>query len=92
MKLTELRYTIEHITGEDNVWADMASRWAGAAPPAVSTVIKRWQVDDGEEPLQLRHLGPDSEWPKLQDIVEAQCNSNCTRPPQLVEGEDGGEM
>ncbi|KAE9259400.1 hypothetical protein PR003_g34801, partial [Phytophthora rubi] len=66
LKLTELRYTIEHISGEDNVWADMVSRWAGAVPPASDTIIKRWQLVEAPEPQQLRPLGPDSEWPDAQ--------------------------
>lgn len=40
MKLMEYRYTIEHIDGTHNVWADMVSRWAGTRP-APSVALKR---------------------------------------------------
>ncbi|KAE9296720.1 hypothetical protein PF008_g23924 [Phytophthora fragariae] len=42
LKLNELRYTIEHISGEENVWADMASRWACIELPRETTTVKRW--------------------------------------------------
>ncbi|KAE8967332.1 hypothetical protein PR001_g28136, partial [Phytophthora rubi] len=90
LKLTELRYTIEHISGEDNVWADMVSRWAGAVPPASDTIIKRWQLVEAPEPQQLRPLGPDSEWPDAQDIVSAQNSSKLPRPSQLTQDSEGG--
>ncbi|POM60043.1 hypothetical protein PHPALM_31143 [Phytophthora palmivora] len=37
LKLNELRYTIEHISGEANVWADMVSRWAPNTTGAVDS-------------------------------------------------------
>ncbi|KAK1930096.1 Transposon Tf2-9 polyprotein [Phytophthora citrophthora] len=33
-KLLEYRYTIEHIAGVHNVWADLISRWGGKQQPA----------------------------------------------------------
>ncbi|GMF43136.1 unnamed protein product [Phytophthora fragariaefolia] len=90
LKLTELCYTIEHISGEDNVWVDMVSRWAGAVPPASDTIIKRWQLVVAPEPQQLRPLGPDSEWPDAQDIVSVQNNSKLPRPSQLTQDSEGG--
>ncbi|GMF28370.1 unnamed protein product [Phytophthora fragariaefolia] len=32
LKLNEFKYEIEHIPGDENVWADMFSRWAGQKP------------------------------------------------------------
>ena len=38
MKLMEYRYSIEHIDGVRNVWADMVSRWAGHHQEGTVTV------------------------------------------------------
>ncbi|OWY99175.1 hypothetical protein PHMEG_00029874 [Phytophthora megakarya] len=45
MKLQNYRYVIEHISGPQNVWADMISRWAGNNKPATTTV-KRFRSGD----------------------------------------------
>ena len=51
MKLMEYRYSIEHIDGVSNVWADMVSRWGGQAqvtPTALKRVsLRSDRVDDG---------------------------------------------
>ena len=39
MQLQELRYVIEHVDGEDNLWADMLSRWGCPHQPKVT--VKR---------------------------------------------------
>ncbi|OWZ09619.1 hypothetical protein PHMEG_00017650 [Phytophthora megakarya] len=71
LKLNELRYTIEHISGEGNVWADMASRWACEKPVMHPMIMKRSQVDANPGRVELRPLRPDSEWPNLADIQAA---------------------
>ena len=38
LKLYSFRYVIEHISGEDNVWADMLSRWAVRAERKVRLI------------------------------------------------------
>ncbi|POM66849.1 Hypothetical protein PHPALM_17230 [Phytophthora palmivora] len=51
MKLTKYRYTIEHIDGTHNVWADMVSRWAGTRPAssvALMRVTLRRQRDEDQ--------------------------------------------
>ncbi|KAE9038096.1 hypothetical protein PR002_g6194 [Phytophthora rubi] len=89
LKLNELRYTIEHISGEDNVWADMASRWACIELPRETTTVKRWQTQDTHVQVELRPLRPDSEWPTEDDIKCAQLATTCTRPLHLEEQPNG---
>lgn len=69
LKLNEFKYEIEHIPGDENVWADMFSRWAGPKPAVARTSsLKRWET---EKQLQLRPLDT-VEWPAIDDIVKAQ--------------------
>ncbi|OWZ13085.1 hypothetical protein PHMEG_00013655 [Phytophthora megakarya] len=42
MVLTVYRYVIEHISGENNVWADILSRWKTTEP--VKTPVSRLNV------------------------------------------------
>ncbi|KAG6622837.1 uncharacterized protein IUM83_09062 [Phytophthora cinnamomi] len=45
LKLNEYNYEIEHIAGEDNVWSDMFSRWAGEKSAETHTSsMKRWNT------------------------------------------------
>ena len=47
VKLMDYRYTIEHVEGVSNVWADMISRWAGNHVPVVA--IKRVTTRRGKK-------------------------------------------
>jgi hypothetical protein len=75
MRLTEYRYTIEHIEGIQNVWADMVSRWAGATINTTSRIRRittRSKQADGQQPL-LRPLDEEGfVWPSLNDVFAAQ--------------------
>ncbi|KAE8952291.1 hypothetical protein PR001_g33362, partial [Phytophthora rubi] len=51
MKLMNYTNVIEHITGPQNVWADMTRRWAGNHDP-VATAIKRVRAETPGEPNQ----------------------------------------
>ena len=45
LELRSFDYVIEHIPGEDNVWADMMSRWGGPVPvPTVARVSGELRV------------------------------------------------
>ncbi|RAW25519.1 hypothetical protein PC110_g18060 [Phytophthora cactorum] len=72
MRLGEFRYEIHHIAGEDNVWADMVSRWARIpATTCAKRVSTRRQQQD--ERLVLRPLDDTGfVWPTMDTIGSAQ--------------------
>jgi hypothetical protein len=104
MKFTEYRYTIEHIDGVKNVWADMVSRWAGCERVPV-TALKRvsrkhQRLDSPEQvssnvncavrSLTLRPFADGSfDWPDTLTILEAQRTHALTRPTQARQDEFG---
>jgi hypothetical protein len=73
--IQRFRYTIEHISGEDNVWADLMTRW-GASPDDTTvthTAVRRVRAiavtaDDRVRPLQ----NPGFVWPTIEEINTAQ--------------------
>lgn len=74
LKMAEYRYTIAHIEGEKNVWADVVSRWGGAKPPTVQRFkrVTRLQVQAEKQPL-LRLLDKTSfVWPTLTELAATQ--------------------
>jgi len=79
--LSMFEYTIVHIKGEENCWADLLSRWAKRTPP----------VSEGEKehrriaallraPLARAPLAPDMDpsfsWPSTHDVQESQSNGD----------------
>ena len=72
-KLSALNYVIEHIPGDENVWADMLSRWGNHQ----STGIQAIRVKMGS--LVLAPVSPslneDYDWPRMADIIAAQPTS-----------------
>ena len=80
MELMEFRYVIFHIAGEDNVWADLMTRWGapdGAVEPHVTRTVRVRRVQSEERALEeqtrVRPLqNPGFIWPTLQEICEAQ--------------------
>lgn len=58
MRLLGYRYIIEHISGEDNKWADLLSRWA---QPQRIMRLNRFHC----QPM-LNPLGQDFQWPTIQ--------------------------
>lgn len=94
MKLTEFRYTVNHIAGTSNVWADMLSRWA--CQSAVSVQVRR-VVTRGAQQQQLATLHPlDDEhfvWPSLAEVQRVQ-KRHVERPlpSWLSEREDGLQL
>ena len=65
LRFLAYKYVIEHISGEDNHWADMISRVLHR--PAETMVLKRLTV--AGPPL---HPFDDLEWPTLEHIRESQ--------------------
>ncbi|KAJ0400435.1 hypothetical protein ATCC90586_006519 [Pythium insidiosum] len=95
MKLIEYRYSIEHIDGVHNVWADMISRWAGnhiAAPTSVKRVMLRAVRTQGKrkraspQPTIRAPLRPFSDgefvWPTVAEIKAAQQQHDQEKPKQ----------
>ena len=64
MRLCGYNYIIEHISGEDNKWADLLSRWA---QPSQTITLNRFHC----HPL-LHPLTDDFTWPTIQEITAAQ--------------------
>ncbi|GMG14688.1 unnamed protein product [Phytophthora fragariaefolia] len=85
MAMTSYRYVIEHIRGEDNVWADMLSRWGNAhaqrqdSTPRVQQIV----VVPPLSPLEDEEF----EWPTLDEIRNAQQQQH-TRPEGVVWNEE----
>ncbi|OWY98193.1 hypothetical protein PHMEG_00031098 [Phytophthora megakarya] len=84
-KLLEYRYTIEHIEGVHNVWADLISRWGGQAVPAARihaakrfkrTKRKHLETETNKRVVTMTPLRPlDAEsfvWPTINEIGEMQ--------------------
>jgi hypothetical protein len=72
MKLGEFRYDIHHIAGEDNVWADMVSRWARMP---MTTSVKRVTTRGQQQQILLSLRPLDDEdfvWPDMDAIAAAQ--------------------
>ena len=98
MQLQELRYVIEHVDGDDNLWADMLSRWGCMYQP--NTPVKRalrQQRPDRLEGLRYpdRDVGDDllipedHECPKMDTLLAAQRQHRRERPNGLTRGDDG---
>lgn len=65
LQLASFKYTIEHIDGEQNVWADMLSRWGQATAPTVKKEIKI-------RAMSLHPLEEENEFPTLEKILQSQ--------------------
>ncbi|TMW59220.1 hypothetical protein Poli38472_007365 [Pythium oligandrum] len=100
MRLMEYRYTIEHIDGAKNVWADMVSRWAAQREPSSVTIKritrKRARQEASEEPPAERpeyFIRPFSDgtfkWPTLRDIDKAQSEHVTDRSKGMKRSENG---
>ncbi|GMF33712.1 unnamed protein product [Phytophthora lilii] len=86
MKLSGSRYTIEHVNGEDNHWADMVSRW-----PVSEVVVKVKAVRTLSQPSPsiLRPLQDESfEWPSRQAVRDAQERYRDSQP-ELTDQREG---
>ncbi|KAE8997634.1 hypothetical protein PF010_g21619 [Phytophthora fragariae] len=99
-KLLEYRYSIEHIEGVHNVWADLISRWGGKPQPTARihsakriTRSKRRGGDTSggqqkSDASSLRPLDQDGfVWPTIDEIGSEQ--SLCTTPRGATLGDDG---
>ncbi|ETN19233.1 hypothetical protein PPTG_21438 [Phytophthora nicotianae INRA-310] len=74
MRLCGLIYSIEHIPGEPNVWADIVSRWRFPEPVCAAVVrIRRGTARPVENLSPLRPLEDAGfVFPSVEDIGDAQ--------------------
>lgn len=74
LKLSHFRYTVMHIPGDDNSWADLLSRWRASD----ETDKERRQISRKFSLSTLfiapfcPDLDPDFQWPSLKDVEHAQ--------------------
>jgi hypothetical protein len=61
------RYEIEHVSGEDNVWGDLLSRWGVKQDRPVARMAQLAVVQK-VSPLQEKEF----DWPTQGELVEAQ--------------------
>ena len=75
MQLAGFRYTIMHIPGEENCWADLLSR-RGSAPvhPEMANITRATLSSLFVAPV-APELDPEFIWPKAGDILDAQRHS-----------------
>ena len=80
IKLSAFRYVVEHLPGEENVWADMLTRWA--VNPKSHVSAKRL---GNIKTLMYAPINPSADpkfdWPSYRDIISAQEESN-EKPPK----------
>ncbi|GMF18369.1 unnamed protein product [Phytophthora fragariaefolia] len=78
MIITAYRYVIEHVHGDENVWADLLSRWGTSAPTNVARARMRTL-------LVVNRVSPLTEtdfvWPSELDIVTEQRQQLAARDP-----------
>ena len=74
MRLQAYRYTIEHIAGEDNLWADLLSRWGANQVKFACRAVKTRRSVETPRISPLKELP----LPQPEQIVKAQTN---TKPP-----------
>ena len=68
LRLSSYRYTIEHVSGIDNVWSDMLTRWA--APPSIARISTLMLAPVAP------NLDPSFSWPTAAEIL---CIQNSAR-------------
>ncbi|GMF51975.1 unnamed protein product [Phytophthora fragariaefolia] len=99
--LTGLGYSIEHIDGSANVWADLLSRWGSSSPGEVGMHVKckfvtrsQQRLDDAVD-QQLNTLRPrhgDFVFPSIEDVQQAQQMHKATAPAAVVDADYGTMM
>lgn len=91
LQMVGLRYTIHHIAGESNVWADIVSRWGQQADADVrgnTPVVKRVSTRTTVPPSMIRPLQDEHfDWPSRDDVCRAQQTHRDARPADSMENE-----
>ena len=87
LKLNEFRFVIEHIAGEDNVWADMLTRWAVQPRNKVANVKVSKSQALIMAPINMVR-GDDLDMPERKEIIMEE-NKNRLKQPKGLRKEDG---
>ncbi|OWZ03680.1 LOW QUALITY PROTEIN: hypothetical protein PHMEG_00024542 [Phytophthora megakarya] len=90
LKLSEFRYTINHIAGTANVWADMLSRWA-CQPREITVRRVTTRISQQQKLCTLRPLDEENfVWPTWEEVLRVQRRYvPRALPPWLTTREDG---
>jgi transposase InsO family protein len=80
LRLQGYRYTIEHIDGDNNLWADLLSRWGRPGTTLRASVVSRLPI--------INPLDDNFIWPTLTEIKHAQAQSRVQMRAdlQMVDG------
>ena len=94
LAITGYLYTIEHIAGEENIWADLLSRWGRSPANSTPQGIKQLLATEiaailisPDVPSPLRHQ--DFHFPGIDTVKQAQRDSSLTAPEEFTEDADG---
>ena len=77
MDLQRFNYEIEHIDGEDNLWADLMKRWGAPIPSSDSseipiTEVRRIKSATIPEVMRVAWLQREFKWANLDEIKKEQ--------------------
>ncbi|GMF38688.1 unnamed protein product [Phytophthora fragariaefolia] len=89
------RYVINHIAGENNLWADIVSRWGQPADGITGTTLalKRVTTRSAQTLLKLRPLQDGHfVWPTRADVVKAQAKYRRDAPVGAVMSDGSGQV
>ncbi|GMF44236.1 unnamed protein product [Phytophthora fragariaefolia] len=82
MTMTTYRYVIEHVRGEDNIWANLLSRWSGPSTPMDQSLARMHQI------VLVPAVSPLAEcsfaWPTFAEICAAQQLQQKQRPEHVT--------
>jgi hypothetical protein len=82
LELQRFNYEIEHNNGEDNIWADLMTRWGAPSPIADlsenrTVDVRRITKATIPEVMRVRPLqGAEFKWPNLDEIEEDRRNGS----------------
>lgn len=82
MKLGAFDYVIEHLPGEQNVWADMVTRWVASSQPGIEVKNKSGLKALLQAPIRLEK--DDLDWPSQAKIVRIQRQFQSEVPPKAL--------
>jgi hypothetical protein len=69
--IQRFRYRIDHISGGDNVWADLMTRWGASRDDTIATpnLVRRVRAVKIPEEATVRPLqNPEFKWPTIDEI------------------------
>ncbi|KAE8969903.1 hypothetical protein PR003_g28562, partial [Phytophthora rubi] len=88
LMLSDYRYEIEHVKGEDNIWAGIVSRWVHSVPTESSVKTVRTRASSAVSRLRLL-CDDDFVWPTADHVMAAQQRFRRRAPIAAVPSSDG---